>query len=163
MSTLTGKWWQKRSPQRSHRVACEARGTTLVPTTDHTSTNIKGTLYKQPILHEDPIIAMAFSIHQTGSDGKPKVRQGRRLATLWTQQCLTNHTATLQITTLSWLNTYTYIRNNHRQCGDMTTTEHTDNSPYKIQKRPTSTEWREGCLPPQSTKPTRRKKEERTF
>lgn len=33
----------------------------------------KHTLHKQPIPHRDPIIAMAFSIHQTGSDGTPKM------------------------------------------------------------------------------------------
>ena len=29
-----------------------------------------------PLPHSDPIIAMAFSIEQTGSDGKPKIRRG---------------------------------------------------------------------------------------
>lgn len=43
--------------------------------TAHLQTS-KRTLPKQPIPHKDPIIAMAFSIHQTGSDGKPKVRRG---------------------------------------------------------------------------------------
>ena len=36
---------------------------------DHTSTLL-------PLPHPDPIIAMAFSIEQTGSDGKPKIRRG---------------------------------------------------------------------------------------
>ena len=34
------------------------------------------TLQKQPLPHHSPIIAMAFSIQQTGSDGKPKIRRG---------------------------------------------------------------------------------------
>ena len=36
----------------------------------------KQTLQKQPLPHHSPIIAMAFSIQQTGSDGKPKIRRG---------------------------------------------------------------------------------------
>ena len=43
-------------------------------TTDLQTT--KHTLTKQPLPHSDPIIAMAFSIHQTGSDGQPKIRRG---------------------------------------------------------------------------------------
>ena len=36
----------------------------------------KHKLQKTPIPHKDPIIAMAFSIKQTGSDGNPKIRRG---------------------------------------------------------------------------------------
>ena len=36
----------------------------------------KHTLQKQPLPHQSPIIAMAFSIQQTGSDDKPKIRRG---------------------------------------------------------------------------------------
>ena len=44
------------------------------PTTDlHTA---QQTLRRQPLPHRNPIIAMAFSIQQTGSDGKPKIRRG---------------------------------------------------------------------------------------
>ncbi len=42
-----------------------------VPLRTHAHTN---TLL--PLPHSDPIIAVAFSIHQTGSDGKPKIRRG---------------------------------------------------------------------------------------
>lgn len=34
------------------------------------------TLHKQALPHKHPIIALAFSIHQTGPDGQPKVRRG---------------------------------------------------------------------------------------
>ena len=36
----------------------------------------KHKLHKTPLPHKDPIIAMAFSIKQTGSDGNPKIRRG---------------------------------------------------------------------------------------
>ena len=49
------KWWTRRSvPLQRHK---------------HTS-NLK------PLPHSDPIIALAFSIEQTGSDGKAKIRRG---------------------------------------------------------------------------------------
>ena len=46
------------------------------------------TKHLKPLPHPTPVIAVAFSIHQTGSDGRPKVRQRRRLEKEWSQPLL---------------------------------------------------------------------------
>ena len=60
---------QGRMAGPSHGPTWLQQHTTPLLEFDHTSTLL-------PLPHPDPIIAMAFSIEQTGSDGKPKIRRG---------------------------------------------------------------------------------------
>ena len=94
------KWWTRRSvPLQRHQ---------------HTS-NLK------PLPHSDPIIALAFSIEQTGSDGKAKIRRGED----WRRS---GHNRSCNMTDQpyhhtpdhypGWPNTQQPLTRPHSKCGD---------------------------------------------
>ena len=58
------------------RMAGPFHGPSWLPTNTTALTEFQHTSQLLPLPHPDPIIAMAFSIEQTGSDGKQKIRRG---------------------------------------------------------------------------------------
>ena len=87
-----------------------------------------------PLPHTNPKVAMAFSIKQTGSDGKDRYaveRIGAAAATIPPALCMTSLSTIHQITSPRWPCRHTK-RTPQQTCtfGDTTMTEHTGSSPW---------------------------------